>query len=143
MPDYAAAYNTILTRFKGQMDSSRPNVKISWPNIDFDPEADFNTSTDEAWARVTVQGGEAFQASLGGTGYRRWRHLGLVTVQVFSPMGEGLQTSLDVADDVVAALEGVTTSSVEIHASSVNPIGRDGAFFQTNVRTPFRFDNQR
>lgn len=142
MPDFAAAYNTILTRFKSQMDTLRPDVKVSWPNIDFDPESDFDASTDDAWARITVQGGEAFQASLGGTGNRRWRQPGLVTVQIFSPMGEGLQTSLDVADDVVVALEGVSTSSVDLHAASVNPIGRDGAFFQTNVRTPFRFDNQ-
>ena len=141
MPDFAAAYNLILVQFKAQMDSSRPNVPISWPNIDFDPEADFDASTDDAWARVTVQGGEKLQASLGGTGNRRWRQPGLITVQVFVTMSQGLQTALDVADDVVSALEGVTTSGVRIKAASINPIGRDGTFFQTNVRTPFDFDN--
>ena len=143
MPYFAGAYDAILGRFKSQMDSSRPNVPVNWPNMEFDPESDFDASSDDAWVRIVVEGNDAQQASLGGTGYRRFRQFGLVTTQVFCTSGKGLETALNVADDVVTALEGVTTSGVRLQASSVTPIGRDGAFYQVNVRTPFQFDNQK
>jgi hypothetical protein len=140
--DYEGACDAILTRFKAQMDSLRPTLKIAWENMPFDPQHDFSPSTDVAWARISVIGGEAFQASLGGGAAVLWRHPGLVAVQIFTPADGGANTALAIADDVATALRGVTTSGVVLKAASIQPVGRDGAFYQVNVTVPFRFDAQ-
>ena len=140
MPDFEAASDAILTQFKAQMDSSRPNVPIAWPNMKFAPTEDFDESSNEAWARIAVQGAGARQASLGAVGSRRWRTVGLVSVQVFSPIGTGANVGLAVADDIVTALRGVTTSGVRLKAPSVLPLGRDEAYYEISITTPFEYD---
>ena len=140
MPDFEAASDAILAQFKTSLDSSRPNVPVSWPNIEFAPAEDFDEASNEAWARVSVQGAGARQASLGAVGSRRCRSAGLVYVQVFAPIGVGANQALAVADDVATALRGVTASSVRLKAPSINPIGRDEGYYQVNVTTPFEFD---
>jgi hypothetical protein len=138
---FATTYTTILTRFKAQMDSLRPLVPIAWPNMPFDPKDDFDDATHQGWARITIRGGEQQQASIGGTSNRRWRQVGVIQVQVFTPTEQGAATALGIADDVATALRGVTVSGVVLKAASVIPIGRDGVdFFQVNINVPFRYD---
>jgi hypothetical protein len=139
---FSDTYDTILTRFKGQMDTLRPLVPIAWPNMPFDPLDDFNPATHQGWARIGVQGGEQLQASIGGTSNRRWRQVGNILVQVFTPTDEGANTALAIADDVGTALRGITISGVVFKASSVVPVGREGddPYYQVNINTPFRYD---
>ena len=138
---FATTYATILTRFKGQMDTLRPLVPIAWPNMPFDPQDDFDDATHQGWARITVQGGEQRQASIGGTSNRRWRQVGLIQVQVFTPTEQGATLALQIADDVATALRGVTVSGVVFRAASVIPVGRDAQqLFQVNVNVPYRYD---
>jgi len=137
---FATTYDTILTRFKAQMDSLRPLVPIAWPNMPFDPKDDYDDATHQGWARIAIQGGEQQQASIGGT--PRWRQVGIVQVQVFTPTEQGANTALAIADDVATALRGITVSGVILRAASVSPVGRigDSAWFQVNVNVPFRYD---
>ena len=141
MPDFAAAYDTILTQFKAQMDSRRPKVPVAWPGIDFDPDTGFAAATHQGWCRITILGADTVQASAGGPGKRRWRVWGQVTVQVFTPTKSGVLTAMEIADDVATSLRGVVASDVTLLASTVRPIGQDEqGWFQVNVDTPFRFD---
>jgi hypothetical protein len=139
--DFRAATDVILNRFKAQWGvlhaSDCPSV---WPNMEFTPATGFVPATHVGWVRATVLGGEAQQATLGDVGGRRFRVTGVVVVQVFAPTGRGPIAALDLADDVAAVFEGVTTGGVVLGASTISPAGRDGEFFQVNVRTPFYFD---
>ena len=142
MPDFAGATDAILGRFKSQWAILHASdCPIAWPGMEFDPEGDFG-SGGVAWVRISVLGGEAQQASLQAAPYRRFRVTGVTIVQVFAPSGSGLGTAaaLEVADDVAVALEGVTVGGVVLRAASINPVGRDGAWFQVNVQVPFQFD---
>ena len=142
MADAESAYNTILGKLKTKMDAARPLVPIAWPNIQFDPADDYTPGTHQGWARVALVGGDAEIASAGGTGSRRWRHYGVVVVQVFTPLGKGAAMALAIADDVATAFRGVTASGVVLRAPTVRPIGTDaeGAFWQCNIETPYRYD---
>jgi hypothetical protein len=139
---FATAYDTILTRFKAQIDTSRPLVPIAWPNMPFDPKDDFDDATHQGWARIIVQGGEQVQASINGSSNRLWRQVGLIQVQVFVPSNQGAVLVLGIADDVASALRGVTVSGVVFRAASVIPVGRGGdeVWYQVNVNVPFRYD---
>jgi len=142
LPDFEAAFHAILGRFKDQMDSLRPNVPIAWPNLPYDPLEDFSAASHDAWARITIRGGDARIASAGAVGHRRWRHVGVVIVQVFTVLGRGAAAGLAVADDVAHALRGTTVNGVALNAAAIEPVGQDevGGFFQTNVRVAFRYD---
>lgn len=135
MPTFEQAYDAILAQIKTQLDSSQPTLPIAWPNMDYDP------SEGTSFARVTVLGGEARVASLGIIGQRRFRHAGTVIIQIFVPSGQGANVGLAIADDIAAALRGITTSGVILMATTITPVGRDGAFYQVNTSTPFRYDN--
>lgn len=142
MPNIANAYDTIMGQFATQMGTLRPLVPIAWPNTRFDPSTQFVPATHQAWARITLLGGEGRIASSGSPGTRRWRHVGLVVVQVFAPLGGGAGGALEIADDVATALQGVSIDGVTLQASSIRPIGTDetGAWYQVNVETPYRYD---
>ena len=142
MPTFRQSADAIFASFKTGMGSSRPNVVIAWPNIEFDPNTDFDRSANEAWARISLRTADSTQITVGTTGGRRFRTIGLVLVEVFAPLGLGQDTALAVADDVAASLRGITTSSnvVRLGASSIEPEGREETYYQVNITTPFEFD---
>ena len=138
---FRTAFNTIMTRFNTQMNSTRPNVPIAWPNIDFDPTVNFNAASHQGWARITILAGDQNQASINGSS-TLWRQTGVITVQVFTPTEKGAEMGLSIADDVAAIFRGLTVSGVVMKAGSVVPIGREDEepFYQVNVDVPFRYD---
>lgn len=138
--DYEAAYDAILGQFYAAFAATHTRVPVAWPGRAFDPAVDFNPSTHDGWCAITIRGGEGQQASLEGPGRRRWRYPGVIFVQVFTPTGAGLNTALGIADDVAAALRGVSVSGVVLRAASVQPLGRDAGWEQVNVSCPYRFD---
>jgi hypothetical protein len=96
-----------------------------------------------AWARVTVRHAEGDQATLSGeTGNRRFRHFGVVIVEVYTPTGDGLAASDSLALVAKGAFEGVTTSPgrVIFRRARINEIGQDGQWFHTNVLADFEYD---
>tara|TARA_Y100001937_G_scaffold108328_1_gene151900 strand:- start:732 stop:1145 length:414 start_codon:yes stop_codon:yes gene_type:complete len=134
MPTFEQAYDALLTQIKTQLDVSQASLPIAWPNIDYNP------SEGTSWARVTILGGESRIASIGIVGSRRYRAVGTVSIQIFVPSGQGANVGLAIADDIAAALRGVTTSGVVLMATTISPVGRDGAYYQINTSTPFRYD---
>lgn len=100
-------------------------------------------STDEIpWITVTMQHSSGFQSTLSGAqGARTFSRLGLLTFQIFTPVGRGLQESYDLAKVVVDAFEGTATpGGVWFRNVRLNEVGRDGEFFQLNVVVEFRYD---
>ena len=99
------------------------------------------------YARVTVQHNTSTQTTLGGKpsqggAGRRFRRFGIVTVQVFTPFGDGLTSGDPLVDLLVDALEGEDTGSdrVEFHNVSATEVGHNGVWHQTNVTAEFRYD---
>ncbi|RKZ20191.1 hypothetical protein DRQ50_00095 [bacterium] len=99
-----------------------------------------------AWARVTINHTASRQATLSGeTGARRYRRFGFVTVQLFTPTGEGLTLGDELTTIAVRAFEGVTTAPGRVIFRNVRPIevGQGGSWFQTNVLADFEYDEVR
>ena len=102
---------------------------------------------DASWARITVQHNTFTQVTLGGKvalggGGSRFRRNGLVTVQIFTPSGDGLTTADPLVDLAVDAFEGEDTGSdrIEFRNARANEVGNDGAWHQTNVTAEFEYD---
>ena len=112
------------------------------PLIYSDREADL--PADGSFARVTLQHSNFNHATLGGrlSGGQRFRRNGIVTVQVFTPSDDGLGLSDTLGDLALSIFEGQATGSdrVEFRNTSLNEIGHDGAWHQTNVLADFNYD---
>ena len=135
------ARDEILSYFQTAWDSQSDPPKLVY----YDKKPDL--PDDATWARITVQHNVFAQRtlggkpSLGGAG-RRFTRSGIVTVQIFTPFGDGLTTSDPLVDFVLDTFEGEETGSDRIEFRNVraNEVGQDGAWHQTNVLAEFEYD---
>jgi hypothetical protein len=94
------------------------------------------------WARTTLRhtgGGQASLANIGGV--HRFNRDGLITVQIFTPSGEGLSRAYDLCKVIADAFEGVTTvGGIWFTNTTLTEVGQEGDWFQINVTTQFTYD---
>lgn len=95
------------------------------------------------WARLTIIHNLGQQVTLGAVGNRRFRRFGIVTVQIFTPAGDGLTRADAMVKIAMDALEGATTDggdTVDFRRARFNEVGEDGPWHQTNVTAEFEYD---
>lgn len=112
------------------------DADLVFANESFDP------TPGRSWVRVTMLHTGGGQDSLGGTGNRKFLREGSITAQVFCPQDGGLATSDALVEPVLAALEGLTftLSNIRTYGGTINEIGPDNGWYQTNVGVPFEYD---
>ena len=100
---------------------------------------------DTAWARAILRHTTGGQSSLMDNGGKhRYTRSGLLIVQIFTPMGDGLKKADTLSTAFRDAVEGVTTvNGVWFNNVRINEVGRDGEWYQTNVLADFRYDEVR
>ncbi len=123
-------------------------VKAAWDQTGFKMLYDDKTGeipTNEApWARATIQHVAGRQSSLSDqSGTKRHTETGLLTVQVFAPVGDGSTRCYELATLLRNALREVRHSEVWFRNVYFNEIGTDGAFRQINVLATFSYDDVR
>jgi hypothetical protein len=93
------------------------------------------------WARTSVRHVDGEQATLsGGLGLQKFKRSGFITVQIFSPSGDGLSLSDSLIKIVMDAFEGKATSGgVWFRNVRSTEVGPDGNFFQVNVTIDFEY----
>ncbi len=110
------------------------------------PDTDAEPPTEGAWARVSIKHGPSRQATLSGeSGQKRFRHTGFITVELYTPRGDGLVLNGQLSIIVKHAFEGVATSPGQVifYRVRVNEVGPDGQWFHTNVLADFEYDEVR
>lgn len=133
--NFEDATNEIIKFFDDAWGSDR---KALYPNV----TEEIPTGQEE-WARLNIQFTSGRQVTMGGIGCRRFRRLGIVFVQVFSPkLGEGLSDINALAKIVSDAFEGKATAN-GVWFRNVSPpleAAGDGDFYQANISVDFEFD---
>lgn len=101
--------------------------------------------TDQSpWAQVVVRHAAGQQDTLGGIGNRSFLRLGVVIVTINTPSGSGLSTAYALAKVVADAYEGVSSpNGVWFRNVRINELGRDGAFYRTNVLIDFEYSEMK
>lgn len=139
------ARDEITALFKAAWDAAPPSqgLTVLYDDVESDPP----TSVAAAWARHSVRHNpvQPGQVTLGRgpDGRRRYRRSGLVLIQLFTPPGDGLSLSDQLATIARSAYQGVATTpgNVIFRAVSVSEVGKDvGGWFQTNVTAEFEYD---
>lgn len=131
---FAEARDEIYTVFKTAWDPTGYSVF-------YEDVAKDRDTRNTPWAVLTLRHATGFQATLSMPGTRVFRREGILTVQVFTPVGKGLQDYYGLAKVVVDAYEGHSTpGGVWFRDTRIAEVGRDGKFFQSNVLTNFQYD---
>ena len=136
------ARDEVLTKFKEawEADATSADVPILYNDVAQD------VPDSGSWARVTVRHLDGYQATLAGAvGVRRFRHEGVVTVQIFTPFSDGLVESDALAEIAKNAFEGEVTTPgrVIFRRVRLNEVGQTGQWFQVNVLANFEYDEIR
>lgn len=127
------SYATEAQVVRERLNTNWTTTQIHWPNTDFTP----GTSP---WIRPTILPADARAADIATA--PRYRHVGVLIIQVFVPLGAGDGLALEYADTIAALFRGQNVSGVRFYgedgeAVRIRNVGPDGkGFFQMNVECP-------
>lgn len=95
-----------------------------------------------AWVRVQILLGDADGLNLGSDEIRTG---GILLLSIFTTAGTGDKLALEVAGEIVTACNRKTIKAagaiIFLETPAVYQVGREGAWYQTNVSVPLRSDN--
>lgn len=126
--------NSIIEKFQDEIENSTLNLsgKVDYPNAP--PIAE----PDDTHLKVSLLMGESLPIELGPNGTDV--HTGILSVQLFGPINQGLKSLLAVAQKIREAFNRASTlAGVSFQVVSVQPQGDDGEFYEVLVSIPFRF----
>lgn len=109
---------------------------IAWPDVEFTiPEG-------QTWVRFNCQENDGSQVSMGSPGANRFRQFGIVTIQIFQPLGQGSNDARTKAVIALGAFRGeVTTNNIHFFDVAGRQVGNDGnGYYQINVVASFYYD---
>lgn len=132
---FEQANDEILALFKTAWDTT--DYKVSYTNVTPSFPDD-----PEPWARPKMKHHAGGQGSItGGLGSRRYERLGLLTVQIFVPKGEGLSEAYSLGKVIADAYEGQSTAG-GAWFRNIRPseAGDEGDFEQLNMLIDFTYD---
>ncbi len=87
------------------------------------------------WVRISIQNGDAFQASMGDS--PAFRFIGVVFVQIFTKTDTGSGRALELVDLVDALFRNLVLTNLRFKVPQVKKMGKSGEMYQTNVSTEF------
>jgi hypothetical protein len=142
----AQARDEVFTLFRTAWlaNSTSQDVELRYEDVgpEGPPTAPANGSAPP-WALIQMRHAAGDQISLSGeTGSRIFDSRGIITVQVFTPRGDGLDQNDALTEIARNAFEGKTTSpgGVRLRRARVLAVGEDGPWYQSNVVVDFEYD---
>ncbi len=144
--DYTTAVDEIYGTFKTAWDANAGAFSGGVvPEVRYDGIGEQGPPDGEAaYARIAIRHSGSEQATLGGSGTRRYTHRGIIGVQLFYPLKSGggpAGNSGELAKVARAAFEGTETENhVWFRNAVIIEVGADGAYYHHNVFAEFEYD---
>lgn len=141
--DHFQAADEIAELFRVAAAAQSPAWLVAWPNMDFQKPA----PSVAVWARWTLTHTDGQQRTLAGPdGLSRHSKSGIVSVELFTPLGKGVKAAYDAAQIVLGAYEGKRTpSDVWFRNARIADDGEgqggDKGWWSTLVIVDFTYDN--
>lgn len=112
-------------------------LTIHWPGNSYE-----KPTADQTWVRISMQHVDGGQRALGKiNGQRRYRHMGLLFIEVYAPLGDGLSHEDGVAMLLLDALKAARTpNGVILRNATGRESGPDGGWHKTVVQADFEYD---
>lgn len=130
---FKEASDELLTVMKTATDPL--SIPVHWDNVHTkrsDQEAPFIV--------VMVRHVAGRQETLGHQGCRSFERVGLLTAEIYTPIGKGLSESYDIAKNIIDAYEGQSTpKGIWFRNAGIRENGRDGEFYKMMVSVEFTY----
>jgi hypothetical protein len=135
------ARDEILTHFKTAWDTAVFGKDYEDMPIFYDDVAG-DTPPNTPWIRIRVQHNSGSQRSMGEEGNRKFTRFGILTIQLFTPFGDGSGVSDEISQILIDIFEGRKTAPDDVWFRSVRyrEVGQDKAWWQTNITVDFRYE---
>lgn len=106
------------------------------------PDVKFTPPSGATWVRFNCQENEGRQVSMGDPGNNRFRHFGIVTIQVFASQGNaGRDARVKAAAALALFMGAQTPNGITFTESFPRQIGNDeNGYYQINVSASFWYD---
>lgn len=110
-------------------------TQVAYPNVPF-------SKPNAAWVRLGVNGSGADAVSVGDPDAIRYRHDGMVIVEVFTPVQSGDGESRELCDAAAAVFRGVKDAATKLRfrAPYRIEVGVVDGWFKADVLCPFERD---
>ncbi len=129
---YAADSDIIRQHFETNWPVQQPTIPHYYADVDLDP-------VDDTYVRLTVVTGDQTQRSMGMT--RRFRRVGIVSVEIRVPAGSGDGVAKELGDSVADVFMGMTISGLILRGTSLQRVGPEGAWMVYSTTTPYQADS--
>ena len=130
------ARDEILTRFRTDWVAAYPTAPILWADVT-SPNDLPNPETTPLWCRATAVHTGGGNDHIGNKLFFRF---GTVTIQIFTRYGSGLANNDLAAKVAIDAFQGKSTpGGVWFRGVTLNEIGQDGDWYQSNVLANFEY----
>lgn len=132
---YEEARDLLSAFVTTEWNTATSSAPLLYDNLNADRPAD-----PSLFGRLNIQHVSGMLAALGAS---RFRRMGVLSVQVFVPLGSGTQQADQVAESLVEALEGVgplVLENIWFRNIGMREVGPDGTYHQVNVEADFTFD---
>jgi hypothetical protein len=130
---YDSEFGALLGRLAQYWDAE--DGPISWPNRPFTPP---DAREGVVWLRPEVLPAVAQQISIGTS--PRFRHFGVMIIQVFAPLGAGDGVARRAADKILGIYRLARVEGFRIRAPYIDPVGPGETWFQINAVVPYERD---
>lgn len=94
-----------------------------------------------SWARITVKHVDGKQRGFGGDGTRRFENIGILCIEIFTPVGTGHLAGDRLAQDAKRYIEDVRSSQVWYRNIRAADVGADGGYQKINIYADFEYDD--
>jgi hypothetical protein len=139
------AYDQIFGLFRAKWFADTPAITGGpVPEVEYQGMTSIGSPPQDApWCRISLQHVTNNSAALNPDGVRkRFTVTGVVAVQIFVPIGQGLVLIRQLAPVAKEAFQGVRTAddSIWFREAQISEVGAEGSWFQMNVTASFEYD---
>jgi hypothetical protein len=130
---YAAELQTIESHFSTNWAGATP--------IQFENDGAFEPPSDQAaFVRLFVLQGESENVGGRGKNIQKFRHPGVVQIDILSSEGRGTKPALDLADQASAIFRGKRVNDVIFRAPAIAKPAEGGGYYRVTVSVRYHRD---
>ena len=118
------------TSIEARLNANWTTTTINWENVDFD------TPNNASWIRLSIINGASDYRVLEA----KKQHLGMIAIQVFTPVNTGTATVRGYCDTLAAIFDDQTFDDVVCGVASIANVGASDVWYQINISIPYRRD---
>ena len=115
---------------EARLNANWSTTTIDWENVDF------NTPNNASWIRLSIINGASDYRVLEA----KKQHLGMIAIQVFTPINTGTSTIRGYCDTLAAIFDDKSFDDLVCGVASISNVGGSDVWYQINITIPYRRD---